>query len=233
MHESRHTPLDSHLDVPTPEGPALQLHPASLYPRALAFAIDLGIRALLLAVCALPLVRLGNFGLGLGMFLLFTVTWGYMLLFEWLNQGRSPGKQLLGLRVVDDRGLPPGLAASLVRNLLRVVDMLPFGYALGLLASLCNPAFKRFGDLAAGTLVIHEPHTVRQASPSSAALRIPLPPALTREQRELLLAFAERASGLSTARRQELLAPLAQSLQRSPQQIEAQLLGLARELREP
>ncbi|MGV8435388.1 RDD family protein, partial [Pseudomonas aeruginosa] len=87
---------------------------------------------------------------GLGLLLTFVMTWWYMVLFEVLNQGRSPGKQMMGLRVVHDDGTPVGWAASLLRNLLRFADILPFGYALGLLCCLNHPAFKRLGDIAAG-----------------------------------------------------------------------------------
>ena len=62
--------------------------------------------------------------------LLFLVQWWYMVLFEVLNQGRTPGKYWLGLRVVHDDGTPVGWTSSLTRNLLRFVDLLPFGYFL-------------------------------------------------------------------------------------------------------
>lgn len=55
-----------------------------------------------------------------------------------------------------DDGTPVGWTSSLTRNLLRFVDLLPFGYFLGALSCLANPAFKRLGDLAAGTLVVYQ-----------------------------------------------------------------------------
>jgi uncharacterized RDD family membrane protein YckC len=68
--------------------------------------------------------------------------------------GRSPGKRLVGLRVVRDGGLPITFGASLVRNLLRVADALPVSYVVGLIAMVASPSGKRLGDMAAGTLVI-------------------------------------------------------------------------------
>src|SRR5690606_35096512 len=109
------------------------------------------IRGAILLVLALGLGMLGKFGLGIGALLLFLVQWWYMVLFEVLNQGRTPGKQWLGLRVIHDDGTPIGWAASLTRNLLRFVDLLPFGYFLGALCCLSHPSFKRLGDLAAGS----------------------------------------------------------------------------------
>ncbi|ERI53457.1 hypothetical protein N878_15265, partial [Pseudomonas sp. EGD-AK9] len=169
-------PLDTRYQVETPEGIDLQLRPAGLVPRALAFAIDLAIRGLILAVMFIVLGLLGQFGMGLGTILLFLVTWWYMVLFEVLNQGRSPGKQLLGLRVVHDDGTPIGWAASLTRNLLRFVDILPFGYSLGILSCLNHPAFKRLGDIAAGTLVVYrDAAPARPQLPEAELLPTPFP----------------------------------------------------------
>ncbi len=147
--------LDNCHRVETPEGIDLVLKPAGLVPRALAFAIDLVLRAAILLVLGSLLAMLGQFGAGFGAILLFVVQWWYMVLFEVLNQGRTPGKQWLGLRVVHDDGTPVGWGASLVRNLLRFVDLLPFGYLFGTLSCLAHPSFKRLGDIAAGTLVVH------------------------------------------------------------------------------
>jgi hypothetical protein len=81
------------------------------------------------------------------------IEWGYFILFELTTGGRSPGKALLGLRVLRDGGEPVDLRASLMRNLLRVVDALPVNYVVGLVAMVLSPEGKRLGDLAAGTIV--------------------------------------------------------------------------------
>ena len=201
-------------------------------PRALAFSIDLLIRGALLGVLFAVLAMLGQFGIGLGTILLFLVTWWYMVLFEVLNQGRSPGKQLMGLRVIHDDGTPVGWAASLTRNLLRFVDILPFGYTLGILSCLNHPAFKRLGDIAAGTLVVYRDNAPATAElPHAEALRAPFTMSLN-EQRALL-SFAERAKGLSSARRQELASILAEPLQVPAEQAEQQIHGIARGLLGP
>lgn len=218
--------LDTRLRVETPEGIDLLLRPAGLVPRALAFAIDLGIRATLLLVLYIILGMLGELGMGLGTILLFLVTWWYMVLFEVLNQGRSPGKQLLGLRVIHDDGTPVGWAASLTRNLLRFVDLLPFGYALGILSCLNHPAFKRLGDLAAGTLVVYRDLPASSVQlPEAPAERAPF--ALSLDEQRAILSFAERQSGLSAARREELAGILAEVLDVPAQQTSARLNGIA------
>jgi uncharacterized RDD family membrane protein YckC len=82
----------------------------------------------------------------------------YFVFWETTTGGRSPGKAVVGLRVVRDGGAPLTLSASLIRNLLRVVDWLPLNYLAGFLAMLVSPEAKRFGDLAAGTVVIRVEH---------------------------------------------------------------------------
>lgn len=221
--------LDNTHRVETPEGIDLLLHPAGLVPRALAFALDLLIRGVLLGALGFAFASLGKFGMGVGALLLFLVQWWYMVLFEVLNQGCTPGKQWLGLRVIHDDGTPVGWASSLTRNLLRFVDMLPFGYFLGALCCLWHPSFKRLGDLAAGTLVVYRERNVSTpALPAADAVAPPLP--LTLAEQHALIAFAERHSTLSASRRLELASILAEPLQVTPAQAEARIHSIARGL---
>lgn len=221
--------LDTRYRVETPEGIDLLLRPAGVVPRALAFAIDLLIRGAAMLALSIILVLLGKFGLGLIAVVFFLLNWWYMVVFEVLNQGRSPGKQALGLRVVHDDGTPVGWSASLIRNLLRFVDMLPFGYALGLLSSLGHPTFKRLGDIAAGTLVVYrDAPAQRPVIAEAEALRAPF--VLSLEEQRAVLGFAERQAVLSGARRAEIAAILAPALQVPDAQAEAALAGIARGL---
>ena len=225
-------PLDTRYQIETPEGIDLPLRPAGLMPRALAFGFDLGLRGLILGVLFIALAFLGNLGIGLGSILLFLVSWWYMVLFEVLNQGSSPGKQIMGLRVVQDDGTPIGWSASLIRNLLRFVDMLPFGYFLGAISCLQHPHFKRLGDIAAGTLVIYrEQPLARPLLPQATALRLPF--ALELDEQRAILGFAERQGELSAERTHELAAILATPLQVSPARAVEQLNGMARGLLGP
>lgn len=221
--------LDNSHRVETPEGIDLLLRPAGLVPRALAFAIDLAIRAAILVALFIILGMLGNFGIGLGTLLLFLVQWWYMVLFEVLNQGRTPGKYWLGLRVVHDDGTPVGWTSSLTRNLLRFVDMLPFGYFLGALSCLGHPAFKRLGDLAAGTLVVYRERP--QARPTLPEVDAAKPPfALSLDEQRALIAFSERHASLSAERRLELASILAEPLAVTGENAEAKIHGIARSL---
>ncbi|WP_158155587.1 RDD family protein [Pseudomonas sp.] len=225
-------PVDTRYQIETPEGIDLNLRPAGLVVRSLAFAIDLGLRGLLLGGLFMLLVWLGRLGMGLAAILLFLVNWWYMVLFEVLNQGRSPGKQLMGLRVVADDGTPVGWSASLLRNLLRFADMLPFGYCLGAISCLQHPGFKRLGDLAAGTLVVYRdlPHP-RPRLPAAEPITPPF--ALTLVEQRALLSLAERQDELSAERVAELAGIAAPALGVTPAMAMARINGIARGLLGP
>jgi len=81
---------------------------------------------------------------------------GYFALFEAFWHGQTPGKRLMKLRVIKDSGRQITLFEALARNLLRIIDILPTAYAIGVITMLCNRKNKRLGDFAAGTLVVHE-----------------------------------------------------------------------------
>lgn len=196
--------LDTYREVVTPEGVPLQLPVAGPFPRALAWFIDAGIRFGGLSLASTPLLWLENFGKGIFAMLTFLMLWGYPIVMEAI-WGQTIGKRALGLRVLSRDGAPVGWNAAIVRNLLRTVDMLPFGYAIGVLSSLFDAHGRRLGDLVAGTVVVHvanRPVTLPETVNSVLAPPVPLQP---REQ-AAVLAFAERGPRLSDARQQELAA---------------------------
>lgn len=195
--------LDTVREVHTPEGVALQLSAAGPVPRAVAWLIDLAIRGALLLAISLVLGLLGRFGSGLYLITLFVVFWGYPVAFEALYGGQTPGKRALSLRVVSADGAPIGWMASFVRNLMRTVDMLPFGYGAGLVASLADPWSRRLGDMVAGTLVIHAPRERTRIDALSFVPHAPAAPLQAHEQ-VAVIAFAERAHTLTGERQQEL-----------------------------
>ena len=103
-----------------------------------------------------------------------------------------------------DTGLPVTPAASLTRNLLRAADFLPSFYAFGALAILWRHDFKRLGDLAAGTLVVHvERAGPRARAPPPAPARAPAV-ALPAAAQAAIAAAAGRVPRLTEARADEL-----------------------------
>jgi uncharacterized RDD family membrane protein YckC len=195
--------LDTYREVVTPEGVALHLPVAGPVPRAVAWAIDLAIRLAILALIGIVLALLGAAGQGLYLILTFLIFWAYPILFEVLWDGQTPGKKAMSLRVVNGDGAPVGWLAAITRNLLRTVDMLPFGYAAGLIACLADPHARRLGDMVAGTLVVHNE---RERDPAPAPVNAVLAPSagLQPAEQAAVVAFGERAPLLTPARQEEL-----------------------------
>jgi uncharacterized RDD family membrane protein YckC len=195
--------LDTYRAIETPEGVELRLRVAGPPARVLAWAIDVTIRLLSYSVLSIPLLFLGRVGWGLLLLVLFVGEWLYPVLFEVYARGATPGKKLVGLAVVHDDGTPVGWSGALLRNLLRVVDFLPAAYGFGLVTMLVHPESKRLGDLAAGTVVVHE----ERAEPTlRAGEATPQPPPvpLEADEQRAILAFAERMPLWGPARAEEL-----------------------------
>jgi uncharacterized RDD family membrane protein YckC len=119
-------PLDTLHHAETPEGITLALRPAGLVVRAQAWAIDFAIRAGMFLVVSIVASLTGGLGSAFLLIAYFLLEWFYPVAFEIGRRGATPGKQALGLQVVMDSGLPVTPAASVVRNLLRAADFLPF-----------------------------------------------------------------------------------------------------------
>lgn len=221
--------LDTLRHVETPEGIRIGLHAAGALPRARAWAIDALIRFAILVACTSILGLFGATGMAAYLLLLFGLLWGYWIIFEALWRGQTPGKKACGLRVVAADGAPVGWLAAITRTLLRTADMLPFGYAIGLLACWFDPWGRRLGDLAANTLVVYvEPKPEPPAQISAPPLDLPL--ALRREERMALVAFAERAHLLTEERQQELADLLGLLTHARGQAAVLRLQGMARAL---
>jgi len=86
----------------------------------------------------------------------FVIYWGYFAFFELWTNGQSPGKKCMKIRVVTVEGSAVSFASVAIRSLLRIIDVMPFGYALGGLVMFLTKRGQRLGDLAAGTVVISE-----------------------------------------------------------------------------
>jgi uncharacterized RDD family membrane protein YckC len=196
--------LDTTRRVATPEGIELTLHLAGPVPRALAWTIDLALRAAIVLLVMTGALQLGRAGWGIVLLTAFFVEWLLPAWFEAAWHGQTPGKRALGLTVLNDDGTPVRWPGALTRNLLRAVDFLPLFYGIGLAAMLANRDFKRLGDLAAGTVVVYQPSKKLAASVIPQAAAVPLPFSLTLEEQRALLELAERSPTLTRERLEEL-----------------------------
>jgi uncharacterized RDD family membrane protein YckC len=195
--------LDTYHTVEVPEGIEIRQPLAGPVVRCLAFIIDLLIRIGIFLIMVILLGIMKRFGLGLVLIFIFLLEWFYPVLFEVLNHGATPGKKMMGIAVVNDDGTPVDWSSSIVRNLLRAADMLPVFYLAGLISMFIHHEFKRLGDLAAGTLVVHRKSYSHTGSlPKQKPQHLNL--TLTLEEQSALLHFGERSAQLSEARRYEL-----------------------------
>jgi uncharacterized RDD family membrane protein YckC len=153
------------LELETPEGVAVSLELAGIGARAFAWLADalciflVWVTALLVYSISGDLIQelegLSFAGQLVAVGSVFVAGWGWDVAWETLGGGRTPGKRLVGIRVVRADGGPPGLAESLVRNVFRAVE-LPLAYAPGILAVTLGARRQRLGDLVAGTLVVRQ-----------------------------------------------------------------------------
>jgi uncharacterized RDD family membrane protein YckC len=160
------------LNIDTPEQIALEFSLASIGSRFLALAID----TLIQVALAMLLFGVVVFGAwlasttieGVGTWLLavlilglFLIYYGYFAVYEVAWNGQTPGKRVIGLRVIHASGRPVSVFEAILRNIVRVVDQFPGIYAIGIVAVFLSERSQRLGDLAAGTVVVHERAVVK------------------------------------------------------------------------
>ncbi|MDA7521108.1 RDD family protein [Verrucomicrobia bacterium] len=121
----------------TPEHAKLEFELAGLASRFLAHAIDLLVIGFILTCLSLllflgpfaSLVRdtgaFDSYGIAVMILLSFSILWGYYFLLEGFFQGVTPGKKMMGIRVLREDGMPIGFYESAIRNLVRAADAFP------------------------------------------------------------------------------------------------------------
>jgi len=161
------------LTISTPEAVDVVLDLAGPGTRISSGAIDLALQFLVGILGALAVYGLsGPLGAEwttvIGSIGAFLLIFFYDVAWELLNDGRTPGKSILGLRVVRDDGRRVDGGSSVLRNLLRLIE-LPLAYAPGIVLVTLTRRHQRLGDMVAGTLVVREPRRTKTALASTAA----------------------------------------------------------------
>lgn len=222
-------PIDTIITAETPEGIAIAIRPAGFAVRCTAFLVDAFIRTAILVGLAGALGAGGHFGIGPVFIVIFAVNWLYPVVFELMPAAATPGKRIMGLQVMMANGLPITPAGCLIRNLMRVVDLLPLMYAFAIVLILLRRDSRRLGDLAGGTLVAYR-NEIAPAGAFGAGDPMPPPIALSARQQAAIAAFAWRAGRL-TPQRAEEIAELAAGLAppgATDAPMTARLIGIAR-----
>lgn len=161
-------PPPEKLTIDTPEQIALEFTLASVGSRFLAVGIDTliqmaGLLVLLAVWGAVSWLVSAGIPEGVrtwvtgGLLLAgFTIYYGYFACFEAMWDGQTPGKRTVGLRTITVSGRPITTYDAILRNVIRVADQLPGIYAIGIVSVFLTERSQRLGDLAAGTVVVHE-----------------------------------------------------------------------------
>lgn len=211
-------PLARRVRLETPEHVRLGYDLADLGSRFTAMAVDLAIMAAVAAALVASALLLGRYVAGavlpeygqstlwaLATVGLFVVQWGYFVLFEAYWDGRTPGKRLLGLRVLHSGGQPLSPRGSVVRNLLRVVDLQPgVSGVVGGACMMLGRRTQRLGDLAADSIVVRDRGGGEIPWPESPGAAVRGRPFLSEEQFALLSGFVRRRAELAAEARRRV-----------------------------
>jgi len=157
----------------------------------------------------------------------------YHPVLEVLTHGRTPGMRHAGVRLVTRTGGTPGVTALLIRNVFRLIDMLPSLYLLGLACCFLTRERVRIGDLAAGTLLVVDAPGRLPSSALAAVAHGALAPAAA----ELIEELLERWESLDPqhrvtlahsvlARMQQPLGDMSGSPEQQSRQLRERLRGL-------
>lgn len=217
--------------IRTPENVHFEFELAGLASRALACCVDVAVMATLTVLAALAANLFGVVFAGLAralyVVLAFVVHWGYGAGLEWRMQGQTLGKRLLGLRVLSLHGTTITFGQAALRNLVRMVDILPACYLAGGVSAAIDRHGRRLGDLAAGTIVVHQRSSPRPSAVLARADRVDRHNSLREEpllaraaeritppERDTMIGLAVRRESLPVTVRYALFSKLAGHLER-------------------
>lgn len=234
--------LDTTVEVVTPENIAFHYRVAGPFRRWPAFLLDLGIRVFgFIAFFMIVMFASGMTGVGIGpafaglLIAWFILEWFYGGLFETFWSGQTPGKWIMGIRVLSVNGEPINGMQAVMRNVLRLVDMAPLlslemlgipapmyslpTFLVALVTMAISRRFQRIGDLVCGTVVvIEERHwltgVVKLEDQRAMRLAEFLPTdfVVGRSLAQALSAYVERRRYFTPERRKEVAKHLAEPL---------------------
>ncbi len=217
--EGRGARLDTLQAIELAEGVEVRLRVAGPLLRGGALALDLVIQWAVILLVGFVLMLTGTVvggqtSVGMISLLWFFVWWWYPVFFEAGRWGATPGKKIVGLRVVQTSGSPITFGQAVLRNFLRYADGLPFlglgffgiptfGFALATVVA--TRRFQRLGDLAARTVVVYDKLVAEPEVPAPPPIESTAPSvALRPEEVRALAAFRDRAGLWSEGRREEI-----------------------------
>lgn len=213
--------------IRTPENVTFELELAGVASRALAWALDIMVVIGVITVLSCVIGTFASVVPGLAAAFIaiavFVMQWWYSAICEWWLGGQTFGKRIVGLRTMGDRGFRITFLQAVVRNLVRVIDILPALYFVGGCSALLDKQGRRLGDLAAATIVVKErrapkpAHVVPPSQRYNTFIDDPLVAHAARRvgppERDAMIALALRREELPVAVRHELFSKLADHLE--------------------
>ncbi len=235
--------LDTTIEIVTPENIAFHYRVAGPFRRLPAYLLDIVIRVVVFVAISFALGMLGALGGGGGLIAAilliawFLLEWFYGGFFETYMNGQTPGKWVMGIRVLTTEGQPINGLQAVMRNVLRTADLYPSlslqvvgipvpmyvlpTFVVGLVAMTCNRRFQRLGDLVCGTVVvIEERHwltgvaKIEDTRAAQLAEYLPVDYRVSRSLAQALATYVERRRFFTRARRGEVARHLGEPLLR-------------------
>jgi uncharacterized RDD family membrane protein YckC len=161
---------DTDLSYQTSEKVTVKFALASPYQRIAAYIIDMIFKWLSIMFLAILLVISGvsidyffNFSFSAGrivfiatIIIIAILFFCYNIIFEILQNGQTPGKAIVNIRVIMDDGRFVTFYAVIIRNIFRIIDFLPLYYITGIILIFLTSKNQRVGDITASTIVVCE-----------------------------------------------------------------------------
>lgn len=224
---------DERVSVQSATGVDLTLAIAGPGSRTYAFVIDWHIRLLLGGAWLLLAGFALNLNLNprspdalLSLLPAAVIYFLYHPIVEVALRGRTPGKRMAGVTLVNRNGGTPSTSALLIRNVFRLIDCLPAFYVVGLVCCFVTSNRVRIGDMAAGTLLVLDDSAASKSlarlETLAAASRLPL------DALELVDQVLERWPHLEIGKRRQIACQLLARLE--PGRDVAQLSSLPDEV---
>jgi uncharacterized RDD family membrane protein YckC len=129
---------------------------ASVGKRVLGAIIDIIILIIIMIIFSLLFGTSRGFSFGVSGFaalIMYLIWFAYYVVLE-ATTGKTIGKYIVKIKVVNASGEQISWGASIVRNILRIIDGL-FFYLVGFIIALVSKENQRLGDMAAKTYVVN------------------------------------------------------------------------------
>jgi len=202
--------------ITTPEQVTFHYVVAGLVSRCLAWLTDQMLIWAGYIIIVVVFSKLGNtLGIALIILGIFVLDFSYFTFFELYWAGQSPGKRWFKIRVISARGTKLRFADVMIRNMLRPIDLMPYGMVVGGTVAMIDTWHRRLGDFVADTIVVRVTQQILPAAlanektrvntfQADPALRSRILTRVTVSERDLILDLALRRDQMDPAVRGEL-----------------------------